>query len=122
VRQGNGLGQDRCGITVGKRGVAFAAGQATPVREHLRHVRDIVVDATKQLAEGVGIPFAVAGRQRGDVLRLLLEKRRVAEQELVRAIDMPEPELVRPLLVPVDGAASRIDLEPERVLPTGCDA
>src|SRR5204863_2837925 len=86
----DGLADKHLVVAVGKRGVTLAGFAFS----HRR------VDVGVERTEGLGEAFGVAAGKARSAPSLLVEDRRIAQQKLVVAAAMPQPELIRALRVP----------------------
>src|SRR3954470_7694549 len=80
---------------------------------------DRPVETAKQLCEGVTVAFGVPARQIRIGGRPRIEKRRIFQQDLVAAVPMADPQLVRALLVPCRRRACAVDFDRQPILAPG---
>src|SRR2546429_352000 len=82
---------------------------------------DIVINRAEKLLERVGKAFIVAARIIREWSDAWLQQSRIADQQFVGSVTMPQPKLVGPFAVPGEGAFAAGDLEAQAVFAAGGD-
>src|SRR4051812_42278277 len=103
---------ERAPIAVVERGEGRGPARAAAA------VDDVAVDLLHHVTEGVAPCFLMTAGKAGIRLGGGREQRRILEQQAVRAVTVPKPELVLAFLIPAHRFALSVDLEPQVVLVT----
>ena len=110
---GDGVTDEHLVVAVGEGGVRRSLRRMSG--DHVR------VDGSEQGAERVGEALDMAGRQGGRGPPGDAHQGRVSEQDLVRPVAVPEPQVIGRLGIPCGRAGRAVDFPLQGVLPAGAD-